>query len=824
MNSPTRGAVARSGADTQKFIASLQLPGAFVYEVLRGSTEHYLFVLYQGTLRIYDLNTFTYCTVTGSSAYLNPTPGVLDCDNFRIQSVFDHHFIINKSVIPLMDTGSASANPNPAAIVFFKSANYETTYGVSVEYAGTVYTFTYQTPDNSVPYNFQFVQTNQMAATFYRAMTNSVATGGGQPGTIGSGGLSGSTGTGYSPTDHPSTVVGSVVVGNFSQGSGNVSGPTTLTSLGFTVAIDGNLLLIKRASDQNPFTVDATDGDGNASITVIQDEVQSLADLPRGGFQNYVVKVNGVGGNSANASYYLKYNGAAGQGGAWVECVAKNTYQNFDDSTMPIAVFCSAPDTFAIQTPSWLPRICGDGTTSAFNPGFIGNALTDICYFNGRLALLTAGTYDLTTAGNPYSFWRKTAQTTLDDDPISGQIGASNTTSVIERGAVIDENLTLWAQRAQFRLNSGVQAFTASNIQDPQSTSYEFNGKCNFLQIGTRLYFCYEDEGWATVHVLQFSQGRTIGETDITAHVPSYIPAGVRSLQASAPIKMAFVRTDGAANQLYVYNWLLEGEETKQSAWNVWNLPEGTILWHGIYQQKVYLLLQRTDGCMFLTVPLNPAHVDPGGAYTTRLDLRLSEGGVTSKTYDSGGDQTTIVLPFTLSVAEQSLLRVVCRTSDSNMLRGKIATVVSTSSNSIVVRGDFSTSAFYVGLRIRSVRQESDFYIRTSTGHIPTERLTVRRYVVDFRNTGYSRIEVMIPSTGNSVTEEVGKLGTTMLGADPQLYKGSFSAIVDADALDASIKLINDSPFPSEWTSVTYEFESVERATPMLTPMGGPVQ
>lgn len=32
--------------------------------------------------------------------------------------------------------------------------------------------------------------------------------------------------------------------------------------------------------------------------------------------------------------------------------------------------------------------------------------------------------------------------------------------------------------------------------------------------------------------------------------------------------------------------------------------------------------LSPTDGAWFLTFPLNPAHTDPGGAYTTRLDMR----------------------------------------------------------------------------------------------------------------------------------------------------------------------------------------------------------
>ena len=76
VNSPRLGVVARSGFDVGSFVAGLSVPGAFTYELVRGSTEHYLMVLYHGTLKIYDLNTFALCSVTplGGSTYLN-NPG-----------------------------------------------------------------------------------------------------------------------------------------------------------------------------------------------------------------------------------------------------------------------------------------------------------------------------------------------------------------------------------------------------------------------------------------------------------------------------------------------------------------------------------------------------------------------------------------------------------------------------------------------------------------------------------------------------------------------------------------------------------------------------
>lgn len=825
VNYPVRGAVARYGTDMSSFIALKAIPGVFTYEVRRGTSEHYLFIINAGSLAIWDLNTFTQCTVTfpAGKDYLHNPGGWLDEDLFRIQSVGDRHFLVNKSIIPQMDPASASPNPNPAAIVFVQAGNYLTTYSISVEYAGVVYTYTYQTPDNTVETNFQFVTSNQIAATFFRAMTGVGAntTGTGPTGAPGSA-LQGVTGAGYATAYSPTIST----TGKFiNPGSGNVGGTgTTLTSLGFTVKIDGNLLLIERASDQNPFTLNASDGSGDKGLTVVQDQVQDLTDLPQGGFDGYVVQVMGVGGgNVAAAPYYLQYNSNAANGGAWVETLAKNTPQNFLFSTMPMTIFCLAPNSFAFRTPNWLPRISGDGTTSALQPGFIGQPLQDVGFYNGRLCLMGQSTYDFTQARNVLNFWPKTAQATLDDAPISGELAASDTTATLQRAVVVDEQFIIWAQRAQFRINSGIQSFTATNIQDPESTTYEFNENCPFFKVGTSVYFAYDSGGYSRIFVLQYQQGRAVGDTEITAHVPEYIPAGVRGISGSVPIKMLFVRTDGKTNSLYLYNWLDEGGSVVQSAWNRWDLPVGTIIWHTIYQQTLYLMMYRYDAAYWMTVPLNAASKDPGGSYQTRLDMRITEVGL-KPIYNATNNTTSFTLPYGVQVAEQANYRVVIRKASAQYVRGTVLRITAMTEHTCVVEGNVVAEQFYAGFRIVSTRLESDFYVRTSTGHIPTDRLTVKNYHMNYRNSLGGSIVVTDKKTGKQFTTSIGLPGTTELGAEPALMSGELIAGVDKDPLKCTIVAINDTPFPSEWTSVTVDFEMTARAGAMLTPYGGPVQ
>lgn len=193
-------------------------------------------------------------------------------------------------------------------------------------------------------------------------------------------------------------------------------------------------------------------------------------------------------------------------------------------------------------------------------------------------------------------------------------------------------------------------------------------------------------------------------------------------------------------------------------------------------------------------------------------------------TYSSASNTSSITLPFHMTAEERKRVRLVIRTTDAQHVRGKVFVPHAVFATTFQVTGDVRASKFYVGFIVPAQREESTFYIRTATGHIPTERLTVKNFWVDYAKTGYSRINVTNSQTGNEVNQELGWAQPVTLGAEPQLQKGSLRAVVDGDALDVTITLINDSPFPSQWTATNYEFESVQRATPMLTPYGGPVQ
>lgn len=802
INSPKDGCVSRHGADLIKRHSSLDLTNGWFYELFRANDEHYLATINGGVPRVFNLQTGDLCSVTNSTgdSYVN-AGGQPARDNFCAQTVDDFTFIASRVTAPALASDVAPTRPKEA-IVFFRAGAYLARYTLAIIFDGTVYRWTYTTPDNSAPANANYIRTTQLAATMYRAITGSGAdiafndygvgsSDAGDTGGSGSGTTSAVTGAGVSISD----------------------------DLGFIVAINGNLLYIARTDGQD-FEVDTSDSIGDTYLTAIKDNVRSLSELPKNGFEGFAVQVRSTGGSDigedSGGDFWVHYVRKTASSGYWQERPAPGVLTTLSPSTMPHALVNTGPNAFDLRALTWSNRIAGDGVFTARNPGFVGKTIRDLFYHKRRLGILTEATADWSKARNPFTFFPDTVQTVLADAPIGDELAAAETIALLRRALQTDEGLFLWAQRAQFRVHSGQDPFRQDTIQADPAMAYEFAEASNFPKVGTSVYFATEPENYASVRNLQFQNGRAVGDIDITDHVSEYIPAGVRRMGITDTGKLLMVQTDGSLNRLYVYNFLTQDRQIVQSAWNTWRLPEGRILWSSIYRMAVYVGLQRADGFYLLRIPLRSSDVDPGGEYRTRLDLRVSEA-VCTVSYNSDADTSTVTLPYSLYSSEVSKVVIAMRAESADYARGRVFERVSASGNTVVVKGNLTGCQFYAGLAVSSERKDSEFFLRGPNGVVPTDTLMVREYVVNYDRSGYFRVEVG-QSAGRSKTYELkpGKMGQSnlLLSNPPPLMSGALTAAVDQASSEVSIRLVNDSILPSRWQTAEYRYEATLRAKP----------
>lgn len=788
INSPKNGAVARPGFD---LVAAHEtdLSGAYMFELFRGTEEHYLVTIKGGTVRVFNFETGVECTVNviaPYNAYLASDGGDPRTAYCR-QTVDDFTFIAAKAVKPAMASNTSSTRPKEA-IIFIRAGGYKQQYAVWIrdKGTGTQYRYTYLTPDNSASGNAEYIQTSQIAATLYRALTGAAS-------------APQNNGFGY---------------GAAYAGSAPTSAPSPLPA-GFSVEINGNLIRVYR-TDGGDFDIDTVDGVGDTYMSCIKDTVRSFSDLPKQGFNGFVVKVAGISTDTGD-DYFVEYVGANHSDGAWRERSAPGVKTTLDPDTMPHALVNTNVDTFELRRQTWSTRIAGD-EVSAEDPHFVGKTIQDLFFHQKRLGILTDASCDWSKARNVYTFFPDTVQTNLADGRIGMMISGGETIALTRRAVQVDESLYLWAQGIQFRVHTNGDPFRPDTVEAPPSTAYEFAENADFVPVGTSLYFVTEPEDWASVRNITFQQGRALGDTDVTAHVSEYIPSGVRSASASDTGQMLILQTDGDPNALYLYNFLVQDKQVVQSAWNKWELPEGTICFASIWRLHIYVALQRGGEFLLLKLPLNTAKTDgPGTNYLTRLDLRVDESQCTAVYNDAEG-LTTITLPYDITDEEVPLFRAVIRESGLDGLRGiAFDGAVRSGPREVKVKGAIAQTPFYAGLRIDSRRQESTFYLRGEEGMQPVDRLNIKSFRVFFAKSLYTRIE-MTTKTGDKRQAvwnpvEAGT-GVSQAGTNPRPVDGSLECGVDTLNVEATICMINDTHFPSAWQTAEYRFEGSNRARP----------
>lgn len=768
-NSAKDGAVSRNGADLVKYRAGEDWSGAFVHEITRGTTEHYLVLIKNGSLKVLNLNTGADCSVTvegAAGAYLTGS-------DFCAQTVDDTTFIANRAVIPAMSSVVSPSRPHEA-LVFFKAGDYSMTFTLTIVLGGTTYSYSYTTPDNSSSGNYAYIHTNQLAATLYRALTGAATA-------IGVGG----------------DVVGSTIT----TGSG------TLPS-GFGVQLKGNILRIYR-TDSSDFAITVSDGAGDANIKAFKGSVSKFSDLPKGGFPGMVFSVSGTDKDAAD-DYFVGYVAdGAGATGVYQETVKPGTHTGLDATTMPHALVNTGADSFTLKVFSWSSRICGDEDTVP-DPYFVGRRIENLFFARSRLGILTEPAFSMSKSKSyTQTFFPDTKQTLLDTAPISYMVAAGEQAALLRRVVKINEGLYLWAQRAQFRISSGNDPLTESTIDVKESTAYEFAEEAAPLPVGASLYFATEPGDYANILQLSFENGLPIGDVNVTAHVEELIPAGVKRLVGSMTRRLLFIHSAGAPSQFFVYNWVTQGTETVQSAWNVWNLPHGTTLWCSVYKRDLQVLLQREGGVALLSIPLSTTYVDEGGTYATQVDLRVTEADC-GVVYDPETNLSTIASPVPFLASEAAKVQVVVRTTGPRFNRGRRIPVSAVSGTSVTAEGDLTDHEFYLGLTRVARRTESQFHVRSDSGEYPTDTLTVQAVKLGFHRTIYTRIESTDDAGNTARTVFEGRQAGTSkseLGT-PTLRTGKVRHTVDRRADEVVVELINDSPFPSAWRSLAWEYEA----------------
>lgn len=545
--------------------------------------------------------------------------------------------------------------------------------------------------------------------------------------------------------------------------------------------------------------------------------VQTFQDLPTGSAEGATYKIQSTA-DSDFVGYYVRRTQ-----GTWAEVTDNNSNNTIDEKTMPWALVRQPDGVFEVAPFSWGPRRAGDAATNP-GPSFLGRTINDVLFMENRLGFLCDENIVLSRAGDFGMFWRMTVTQQLDDDFIDIQASETKVTKMLHALPMMG-SILLFSDQVQFRMEKGNNgAFTPSNCSLTPVTSYPATRSVAPESSGADIYFPSEEGGWAKVlqYFVRQDGTNSTDADDVTAHVPRFIPQGVRGITTSADLDAVFVITDGAPNRVYHYKYFYDGDKLAQSAWGYWDFPASDrVLSIKALNGVLWLVTARADGTYLEKIDLSATAVAPGMAYDVFLDRRMAlQGG-----YNAVNNVTIFDFPFAVPASERSLWQVVRGPNAASGAGGLVdpATYRWIDQYTMTVPGNVSSGVSFVGVQYESKWTFSRWYQKNSQGNPDLSgRLQVRTVTLSYTRSGYFATEVapygVSPEVQAVVPSHLGQFTGLTLGNSellvgvPTFTDGEYSFQVYGDAQDAVISIINDSHLGSWFTSAEVELFWQKRA------------
>ncbi|OZA05828.1 MAG: hypothetical protein B7X95_05090 [Methylophilaceae bacterium 17-44-8] len=521
---------------------------------------------------------------------------------------------------------------------------------------------------------------------------------------------------------------------------------------------------------------------------------QQFVDLPTSGnVVNDVWEIAGTGTNSFD-NYYVKWDGS----GTWRETVKPGLKTTINAATMPFRLVNNGDGTFTCSKNVWATRLVGDDISAAF-PSFVGNTIGDVFFHRNRLGFIASENVIFSRAGSFFNFFPETVTLVLDTDPVD--VAVSHTkVAVLRHALAFNTSLMLFADQAQFQL-------TAKDILSPKTavinvtTEFDIEAKAKPASSGTSIFFGVTKGSYSGIkEYLVQPLTYTNDASDLTAHVPRYIPKNLFKLASSNLDNVVIALSKDERNAMYVYRYYWSSPEEKvQSAWSKFTLDAGAVILDVDFINTIlYIVVKRSDGTYLESLNLEDINDGELGVRVL-LDQKILSTGV----YDAGNNWTTWTTPYPVTSSFKAVL--------GETFTGQRATVLNPSAPSaytLRVPGNYSSGGVYLG-RPYTFRFTFSPVIFKDEQKISVVhyKVKLKNFEVLFDRTGYFRAEVKPDGrgdykytyTGNTLGDTSLKLGDVTLGT------GKFRFPIMGDSSKSTITLVNDSVLPSVFQAAEWE-------------------
>lgn len=726
-------------------ISNTSFTNPFLHTINRDTTERYVVVIENGSIRAFETNGTekTVVSQTGANTYLNSTNPRHD---FVCVTVADFTFVLNKSKTVAMKTSTSPAKIEQAVYTVLQGVN-STEYSITID--GN--TFTHTTSSS---------------------------------GTISTKGIR-------------DALRGAISLPNISVANLGDSSFSIIKSSGTlsTSASDG-------FGDQASQVVkDEVQSFSDLPLPAINNMVVSVVGDAQNAFDNYYVKYeqdNRVWKETVEPNTLIEIDEQT-----MPHVLIRTADGNFRFTQVDGTNYTINATNYSV--PAFGNRVAGDLESSP-NPSFIDRKINDMFFHRNRLGFLTDENVVMSRAGEFFNYFPETVTQILDTDPID--IASTHTKVSILRHAIsFDEQLLVFSDQTQFMIQGGA-TLTAGNVSINVTTEFESSKTVKPVGAGSNVFFIFKKGNFSGVREFFIaSDTDTKKADDITANVPKFIPANVSKLTTATNENMLIALSDDEPNALYVFQSYVAQNKRLQSAWHKWTYGTSTtdtILSAEFVENILYLVNERSDGVYLETLDISPAVIDTGSNYLTHLDRKLDNTQIT-ESYDANTNQTTITLPYTIT----NTMKVVGRSGATNKAGREINTVSQSGTSIVVTGditsfnyfiGEQYEFLFQFSQQFVQIADSQGSRISVKEG-----RLQIRNWSVSFNDTGFFKTQVTPVGRDTSTTTFTGTItGTGLLGT-VNLEDGDYAFAVQSENDKLTIKLLNDSHLPCNFINANWE-------------------
>lgn len=542
--------------------------------------------------------------------YLN-THGERPIDAFSCLTVADYTFILNKTVEARMSGSTSSKGMPDTSLCYLKAVQYAKTYAVFINgsfCAGMI------CPDGGEP-----KQAVSTTTSFVAEHLLDLLRGNGSPE--------------FTTYQQLLDLTGGTGSARFARNPSYDS-----SDYNWSIVGESTLVCQSRHSWSRP-DITLKDGFGGQNFIPIKGFVTTQTKLPQIAPDGYKVHIKGISKGSDD-DYWVVWDDDAN---VWKETIAPDIKYQIDSNTMPWALVRQADGHFDFKKLDWIDRKVGDEDTNP-EPTFIDNKINDIFFYRNRLGLISDESIILSGTSDFFNFWFDSAVTIEDTDPIDVSV-SSNKVAKLTHAVPFARELMLFSKEGQFVLGSdGV--LTPKTVKVDQMTSFDYSDKCEPIAVGQNIFFTNERVDYCSV--MRYFTVQDVADLknaeDTTAHVPSYIPKGIRYMAGNSTYDLILCVSESNPEYLYVYKYIFNDGQAVQQSWSKWFFNKGVEVVMAEYVDKyIYVLSNTSNGLYLDRTSLTGQSKDfEDEPYRLYMDSKIRYEVPTESPYNDYDDETTL--------------------------------------------------------------------------------------------------------------------------------------------------------------------------------------